>query len=730
MYRQLLRVGRAAGSRSEAGGVRFAALVVSVLALALVGVALVATHAAYEGQRERGTARGPVFREDRPELPARALWKAAGDSLTGGGRFTVVLVEPLTADAPLPPGVAAWPARGEAVLSPRLRGAGADDGIGERYGRVAGTIAAEGLQSPDELFAYVRPLSGLTGRNASPIVGFGPAAGPVYFAVGQTDQAKPEGNFLVMPGVLGLLPAGILVVVAARSGAHGRDRRATVVTVLGGTARARAVLLVGETWRPVALGAALALAAVAVSWATDLRLPWTGHVVAAADMRAWAGALLLAVLAAAVAVLGAAVAVDRPGRTRTGTTRPVAARRAPARWAVLCPVLLLVAVRGPDLFEPGTTPYVFVNWIGAAGTLATLPAAVAVLTARLGRGMARLGRRLGSPALLVSGRRAAAHPRPAARLVSGVVVALGLLIQIVVWQAQFGSQARAAQAAVDRIGTAALVVRPGSEVTERQIDGFLAALPDGLDAIATVTDPRRGTLTLKGECTSLTALGLPCSGERTPLTRVPGDPRAQEIITWNGTPGVRLYTQGGASVARSAARDDFAQIVLISPRGAPASVPEVKRLAYRTLPTGADVHTLGGEWLVSSQVNKDHGRWIFLFGFFGILVLTVAMTVSGTAEFLRNGRALAPLTVLSGDRGLQRTTAAWSLLVPLVLAGTAGCAIGLWLALPRTADGGSYVSGDFLAACAAAVAAMGVVAWIWASSVAGRQARRWRPRGE
>lgn len=56
MYRQLLRVGRAAGSRSEAGGVRFAALVVSVLALALVGVALVATHAAYEGQRERGTA--------------------------------------------------------------------------------------------------------------------------------------------------------------------------------------------------------------------------------------------------------------------------------------------------------------------------------------------------------------------------------------------------------------------------------------------------------------------------------------------------------------------------------------------------------------------------------------------------------------------------------------------------------------------------------------------------
>ncbi|MEV6207983.1 hypothetical protein [Kitasatospora sp. NPDC051914] len=60
--------------------------------------------------------------------------------------------------------------------------------------------------------------------------------------------------------------------------------------------------------------------------------------------------------------------------------------------------------------------------------------------------------------------RAAAHPAAVARLVSGVVVAVCLLIQAVVRYGQFGEAARAAQATRDRLGNSALVVagRPGS----------------------------------------------------------------------------------------------------------------------------------------------------------------------------------------------------------------------------------------------------------------------------
>ncbi|MDK8450279.1 hypothetical protein [Corynebacterium mastitidis] len=81
---------------------------------------------------------------------------------------SAVYLWPLVEDAPLPPGVAQWPAPGEAVLSPALREMAAEEGLDSRYGRVAGTIGPEGLATSGEPLAYVVPreMPGRSGRTS------------------------------------------------------------------------------------------------------------------------------------------------------------------------------------------------------------------------------------------------------------------------------------------------------------------------------------------------------------------------------------------------------------------------------------------------------------------------------------------------------------------------------------------------------------------------------------
>ncbi|MFZ3467466.1 ABC transporter permease, partial [Streptomyces sp. 4.24] len=537
LTRQMLSVGAAAGRRAEAGRVRYVALLAAALMLALAVASLIAVHATYEGQAVRGAARTPVFQEDVPGSTAKAVWSVAGDSVPGSSPFQVVFISPLSEAAPLPPGVTSWPRPGEAVLSPGLRDHPAATGIAERYGRAVGTIGAEGLQSPDELFAYVVPASAPTGENARPITGYGPDLGPVFYTVGQMDYAQPEWTFLVLVGLLVLLPAAVLLTVAARTGSHTRDRRTALVEVLGATPRNRALIVLGEALAPVAVGTALALCAIAAASTVNVRLPWTGQVLVAADLRTWWWTFLPAALATAAVVLAVVMLTDRTGKRRTTSNRIRGERRSPRKWALLCPIFLLVAVRGPDFFTSGTTAYVMTNWVGVAGTLATLPAAVAVTTGLAGNQLAKIGRRYGRPGLIIAGRRAATHPGPVARMTAGVVVAVGLLLQVVAWQGQLGESAMAAQTTVNRIGSTALVVQPRA-ATAGQLTTFFRTLPDEVAVVSLTTDPEAGRLTVRGRCDALQTLQLACPSVSSPLTESPADPRMRELLGWNGgTPG-------------------------------------------------------------------------------------------------------------------------------------------------------------------------------------------------
>ncbi|MFF6789193.1 ABC transporter permease [Streptomyces filamentosus] len=730
LTRRLLAVGAEAGRRAEAGRVRFAALLLATLTLALALASVVAAHATYEGQEVRGKARGPVFQEDEPDRPAVALWSVTGDSVPGSGQFPVVFLTRLTEDAPLPPGLASWPEPGESVLSPALWDRPGARDLATRYGRTVGTIGSEGLQSPDELFAYVVPFARAEGDGVKPVVGFGPDSGFVYFSVGQQDDAKPEWNFLLMGGFLLVLPAAVLLIVAARAGAHARDRRTALVAVLGASPRSRALIVLGEALFPVLAGALSAALVIATAAVVDIRLPWVRHVLVAADVRAWWWALLAAVLGALLVVLMVVVLTDVTGRRRGSGNRIGGTRRAPVKWAAACPVFILIAVRGPEFFPTGTAPFVFVNWVGAAGALATLPAALAVVIGALGRGLAGVGRRRGRPGLLVAGRRAAAHPGPMARMTAGVVVAIGLLLQAVAWQGQLGSNARAAQATVDRIGTSALVVQPPS-ATVQQWAAFSRALPTGTAALSLTFEPQAGRTTVTGECPALGSLGLPCASKPKISMSSSADPRLRELLGWSDGGRHTARVVLGAPVTGQGGVRGFTQTVLISPRtGADLSEQRIKQAAYASFPMGAKVSTIGGEWLTAARVNQLQGEWLTLFGLAGIAVLAMASGFAGLAEFLRQGRALAPLATLTGNARVYWSTALHGILLPLALAGLVGSVVGAWLVLPQTASGSSYISDGLLVACAAAAALIGVVGWVWGAVVSVRQAAVWRPRGE
>lgn len=741
LTRQLLSVGRNAGRRTEAGGARFAALLLATLALAVGLASVVAAHATYAGKEDRRTVRTPV-----PAASGSAgdstRWLVNSDSLAGERRFSLVFLSPHAGDAPLPPGVDRWPAPGEVLLSPALRAAGASENIDERYGRLVGSIGASGLDEPTEWLAYVRPRDGVPVEESDIVSGFGPSAGPLAPGLepgfGRLDD-KPEVMF--QAAVLGMLvlPALALMFVAARTGAHARDRRTTLITALGGRRGDRALVSVGEAARPALWGALLGVPAVAAALLYDVQIPYTDYVVSAGYLRRYGWWMGFTPLVALFVALAAAVVVDLARRQSVSGTRPRAARTARlSRTAALCPFMVLLAMQGPHLVSSESVARTLIIWAGVAGTVVTLPAAVAVLTAAGGRILTRQGQKHGLPGTLVAGRRAEAHPGATARMITGITIALIVLMQAVAWQGLFGSQSAEAQQRMDRVGRSLVTVGARGTVPPATVRHFLDRVPD-TDVVLLVApaDPTDfdDPMTLHGSCDALANLRLPCPTATTArFDGVPPDPRLQELIrsTPHGKLVLEIHRTDADDIASYAAASSEEPLALavLSRDGRALSVPALKELAFDVFPRGAQVRTPGEDELTAGIPNRDQGRWSSLFGVIGIAILAVTAGLSGMAEFLRHGRALAPLSVLTGGLRVFRTNAGWSVLAPLTLTGIIGSFVASGLAAPVSAGGESYVPQELRWSAMGIVICVSILMWLWAAAVAVRQARAWRPRGD
>lgn len=722
----LLRLGRRAGANSDAGTLRYVALSLATLAMCISSLALAAVDVTYSARAQREIARAPISHLPESTGKPVAMWGAGFDTVNDR-QYSVIFIEPLTSAAPLPPGVTAWPAPGQAVLSPALLNIGDREGITERFGAMAGVIGAAGLSAPGERLAYVRPPSEslLPKSIMQEIEGFGSPSQP---PLGDGLFVQPASTFRTVVSFLMLLPAFVLLLVAARTGAKGRDQRFALVATLGAGRSARALISLGDAWLPLLGGMAGGLAITVALAGFDLRIPLVRYDIAATNMRESVGILVLACLIATLASALIVIVSDTVSSQRGARTRPAASKRSPVRAAFLFPLMLLIATRAPDLFTPGSPLHMLVNYFGVAGTLLTLPAVVGLSAKVFGMLLASMAKRRHLSGSLLAGRWMAAEPAAVARATAGIIAAVCILVQVQVWTSFLGNPVREARAAVAIAGDGMQLVKVKSDASPKQLNDFYAAIVDMALPLKLVNSPSTRSLQITGSCEALKRVDLLCSYS-TPTSVRSRQPRMRMMIDIADSPGYAIVPAVGNPAEATVEKDGFSFVVLISEIGVALDRPSIVAAAYRTLPGGADVSSVGGDWLVGANVNADHSRWIILLGVFGLVVLTLTCTLGALGEYVRWSRALAPISVLSGNRRVFWSGAAWSVFIPIASAGAASIPVAVLLAFPQTEGGRSSVSADLLQACAAGIGLVGVAVYMWALKSSRDINRRWLPNG-
>ncbi|MER6378284.1 FtsX-like permease family protein, partial [Streptomyces mirabilis] len=166
------------------------------------------------------------------------------------GRF----VEPEGKRAPLPPGVDAFPGKGEMVVSPALKNLLASDDatlLRERLPyRITGTIGESGLIGSHEL-AYYAGASGLK------LTGFSPVHRLTEYGKPDATPEKTDPVLLLMVLVVFvvlLTPVAVFIAAAVRFGGERRDRRLAALRLVGSDSHMTRRIAAGEALAGALLG--------------------------------------------------------------------------------------------------------------------------------------------------------------------------------------------------------------------------------------------------------------------------------------------------------------------------------------------------------------------------------------------------------------------------------------------------------------------------------------------
>ncbi|MEW2494160.1 permease [Streptomyces nodosus] len=714
LWLQLLRIGLAAARTTPGTRLRFWALMAASAALALTALVLTTTSATFDGRTQRDAARGPILTSNAHQ--ATALWKEAVDSF-GTSPHSIIYIEPLASKSPPPPGLSRWPKPGEAFLSPRLAQAAEDYESLDRYGHYAGTIHTQGLRSPSERIAYVRPAhrpADPTAESWQYIKGFGQIF-PMNQDIYPWTMTETAGTVAVLMAV----PALALLVVATRVGSATRDRRNQLVNALGATWTHRAVINIGEAFVPVTAGILVSLIPAGLLLATDIRLPITGYIINAADLRrAWpetAAALVASLLLTLLLV----VVLHRVQRSKTATRPSTFSSRLPKWRLVLCAVGVL-AIALSQYAPKGVDMAIFLS--GTVLMWATLPSAIAMLSVANGKRIAASGYRNGNPGRLIAGRWTVSHPGVLVRLSVVFIIGIGLISHLQVWNSRLGDSAAAAQRITQRVGDTLYTVY-SSTLTSDAVKELSRNLPDGAHLLAVTTHPddEAPRIDLTGSCPDLKSLRLPCPETAQSVTTT--DPRLEELA--------RPY---GGNLTVQAANGDLpvGQVdgSLIVTTDQPGHRSEIEKAAYAAHP-GINVETPGEAWVIGAQQKNQLNNWLFLFGGTGLALLLAAGLISAAAEFVRIRAGLAPLSVLTGNDRVFRAIALWYLTVPLLIATFTATFITNWHSLFFVI---SLREGKFswpvLATAATSFSLAAVTIGLLAARSARRAAPSWRPEAD
>ncbi|MFC0865446.1 FtsX-like permease family protein [Sphaerimonospora cavernae] len=656
----LLRVGFSAGSGTHGSKIRFAGLMMAAAALTATFLSVIAAVATYDGRAQRDFARGWALSHRHPA----AMVKEVNDSI-GGVSHAVVYVVPLSSAIKPPPGLPRWPGPGEVFLSPELARVGVAEEIGSRYGRVVGHIGSEGLAYPNERFAYVRPNVEATREGGwFGIRRFGADSLPL----GDSRDAAPIGQFLVMLlATLGFATM-VLIVIAARLGSAARDRRIALLAVLGATWRHRALVNIGEAAAPAFIGAIVGTLPFIASTFIPLRLPATGFVVNPDDVRSWVWGVPTAVAVSVLVILLAVVLLHRTSALGRANAYLVPLRRVP-RWRLFFGLLGLVTI--------AATPYMprlggFAAYLGGTALLwAALPSAAALMVQRLGEWLTRRGRHAGWVAMLIGGRWAVAKPGVIIRITASLIIGIGVLVQAQVWTSRLEEPAAQSRLQQSEIRDSVLFVS-SPYLTPDAVAAFADGLPRDTHWLAVTQGNPDEPGELWGSCAELTSIGLECA--RT-VDLGGGDLRARSLTEVTGAEtGVRVHL---TDVRNRWPEIQNLDLVLLSPIGTMDLAPSVKAAASQFFGVATVVRP-GEIWAWGDQNLVAMARWVVLLVSVMMAILVVVMMLSAAAEFIALSRSLSPVAVLTQGRRFLMGIALWNLTVPGLVAVVTGAGVATW----------------------------------------------------
>ncbi|MFF5521093.1 ABC transporter permease [Streptomyces coeruleorubidus] len=353
--------------------------------------------------------------------------------------------------APLPPGVARFPAAGEMVVSPALKELlASDDGklLRERLNyRIAGTIGEQGLVGSQEL-AYFAGGTGLEKLLD------GLASGARIDSFGNPDLAPSDPwdpvllLLVLVVFVVLLMPVAVFIAAAVRFGGERRDRRLAALRLVGSDSRMTRRIAAGEALAGSLLGLVLGTGFFLLGrqLAASLEVFYVSVFPSYLNPSPLLAALIvLAVPTAAVLVTLLAlrgVVIEPLGVVRTAK---------PARrrlwWRLLLPLgglAMLFPMVGQGTDDGTFNQYLVVGGVMLllVGVTALLPWVVETVVARLGSG---------GIAWQLAVRRLQLSSGAAARMVNGIAVAVaGAIALQMLFAGVEGNYTRASQYDVSR----------------------------------------------------------------------------------------------------------------------------------------------------------------------------------------------------------------------------------------------------------------------------------------
>lgn len=694
-------------------------LAVAVGVLVVACAAAVVAVSVYHERSVREHARLPVAADSEAE--ARFLWLDSHDSV-GRRDVQVVYVVPLTSDAPLPPGVAQWPAAGEVLLSPALRMYGSNQGIESRFGTTVGEIGPEGLASPNELFAYVNPGEDSLVRDALyPQVRFGdPWSEP---RLGEAGEVEPLVLMLTAIVLLVFAPALLLMSVAARIGARSRQYQARVLTVLGASR--------GETWRwswgtvrrALVVGGLVGALVVLVVCATGIWVPGAAYAIAAGDMRAGGFGLFVAVvLAWLIAATTATVVGVRATRSESARLAPPPARVS-RRGVVACLAAgpLAVAAALAAAATGGATWTFFTYFAAVVLIVATLPSLLGWLIRHASSELRARGVTRSDPAALIAGGVLEYDSRSAVRSGWALAALLVLVTQVNGYLMLQGESVKEALEIAAATGDQVATIISRETTTgewPNVVDAVDAAVNEAaLVAVTTLQDD--DSMIIEADRRTLESLGLAesigsvvevptHSGSGGPLARTLADFVAGSVASVEATD--QLSEALGSRYENQASSSEYATVLLVaSHSGDVLDIPALHAVVAQTVAPTMRVLKPGESWLLGLTAARSKAMWVGWLAIAGFGILAAAILAAGADDLRRIVATGARLTTLAGRRNVLSEVVTYRLVVPLGSATIVGVLLALVIAAALFIAGGSPVPSGLLVTSAGAVACVTLV---------------------